>query len=80
MRSQGIARGALWGVDGGWVVHTASRSLLNSFSGDQDSSTVEHRQLKGCALVPNGRCASTKISIVKRMALKQTCPSDGRYS
>ena len=40
MRSQGVARGILWGADRGWVVRTAFLVLLSSFS-VQDSSIEE---------------------------------------
>ena len=40
MRSQGVARGILWGLDRGWVVRTACLALLSSFSA-QDSTIDE---------------------------------------
>ena len=40
LRSQGVARGILWGVERGWVVRPACRALLSSFSA-QDASIDE---------------------------------------
>ena len=40
LRSQGVARGILWGLDRGWVARVACLALLSSFSA-QDSSIDE---------------------------------------